>query len=436
VSEAKTSRIPSTVGLPLLVGVILTGTLSVLDSTLVVPLLSTIGRELGGGTSIAWLVAAYLVASTVTIPIWGRWLDLRGERTAMWAALAVFTIGTVLAIFSASLLMLILARVVQGIGAGGLVPLGQAILARRCTSAERARLQVYYNVAYGAAAGLGPLIGGALVAVSWRWAFVIVIPFIVASGVLIAGRLTSLPSGEERAPFDRWGSALMTVGLVSLLIGIERTSIWGLILGVVLVAAFVRHSHRHAESLIPWRVLGHGVAVAAAIVGLLIGLTQFAMLTYLPFLSQKVDPDLNSGIVVIPLTVLWMTLGSITGVVALRVGTRVIVMIGIGVGVLSALVVAWSAALPSLLVASTLIGASAGFVLIPTLLIVQRVVAKADVGAATSLLVLSRNFGGAAGAALTAVLLAGLGVRETFLIIAAVTAVAFVAAVRLPGRVT
>ena len=433
-STARSPRIPAAVGVRVLIGVILTGTLSVLDSTLVVPLLSTIGSQLGGGTEVSWLIAAYLVASTVTIPIWGRWLDLRGERTATWAALAVFTIGTLIAIVSPNLPVLILARVVQGIGAGGLVPLGQAILAGRCTTQERARLQVYYNIAYGAAAGIGPLVGGALVGISWRWAFAIILPFILVAGLMLRGRLQRVPTHEVTERFDRWGSVLMTIGLVMLLVGIERTWIWGIVVGLAVITVFVWRSHRIENAVIPWRVLGQRVVVAASAVALLVGLVQFAMLTYLPLLSQRVAPDLNSGIVVIPLTVLWMTLGAVTGVLALRLGTRLIVLVGVALGIASALVVAWSAGFPSLLLAATLIGSAAGFVLIPTLLITQHSVGKADVGAATSAMVLSRNFGGAAGAALTAVLLAGVGVHETFLILAALAAAAVLPALRLPGR--
>lgn len=427
-------RIPETVGVPLLIGVILTGTLSVLDSTLVVPLLSTIGRELGGGTEVSWLVAAYLVASTVTIPIWGRWLDLRGERAATWTALAVFIVGTALAIAAPSLGALIAARVVQGIGAGGLVPLGQAILAGRCTTEERARLQVFYNVAYGTAAGLGPLIGGALVGISWRWAFAIVIPFALLAGALLIGRLRSTPQAPDSEPFDRWGSAVMTIGLVVLLVGIERTWWWAIVLGLLLVAAFIWRSHRIPHALIPWRVLGQRTAVAASLVALLIGLVQFSMLTYLPLLSQKAVPDLNSGVVVVPLTVLWMTLGAVTGVLALRIGTRIIVVIGVALAVGAAATVAVSSTLPGLLLASTLVGAAAGFVLIPTLLATQHAVERSDVGAATSMMVLARNFGGAAGAALTAVLLAASGTRETFLVLAAVALLALLPAFRLPSR--
>ncbi len=186
-------RIPESVGARVLIGVILACTLSVLDSTLIVPLLATIGESFGASSEVSWLVAGYLLTSTVTIPLWGRWLDLRGERSGMWAALTIFLAGTIISMLAPSLTVLIIGRLVQGVGVGGIVPIGQALVAARCSGEERARLQIYYNVAYGIAAGLGPLIGGALVGVSWRWAFALIIPVIFVAGGLLWGKLTSKP---------------------------------------------------------------------------------------------------------------------------------------------------------------------------------------------------------------------------------------------------
>ena len=134
--------IPSELGGRLFAGILLTATLSVLDSTLIVPLLSTIGDDFDAGSQIAWLVAAYLLASTVTIPVWGRALDLLGERKVMWAALTVFAAGSILGALAPSLFVLILARMVQGIGAGGLIPVSQSIISARCKPHARAPLQL------------------------------------------------------------------------------------------------------------------------------------------------------------------------------------------------------------------------------------------------------------------------------------------------------
>ena len=427
------SRIPASVGARVLIGVILTGTLSVLDSTLVVPLLTTIGAEFGGGSTVSWLVAGYLLTSTVTIPLWGRWLDLRGERDVMWAALAVFFVGTVVSMTAPSLEILILGRLIQGIGAGGLVPVGQAVLAGRCTSAERARMQIYYNVAYGVAAGLGPLIGGALVAVSWRWAFALIIPVIMLAGALLFGKLHEKPREAETRHFDGVGSALMISGLTLLLLGIERGWWWALVAGILLTAALVWHALRRKQGLIPASLLKSRTIVAAVVVALLIGFVQFAMLTYLPLLSKETAPGINSGIVVIPLTVLWMTLGAFTGILSLRVGTKPLALLSVVLAAVAAGAVVVSNSYPSLLVASVCIGAAAGLVLIPVLLLCQHAAPHEDVGAATSFMVLMRNFGGAAGAAVTAVLLADSGISLAFGALVAVALLALVPALLLPS---
>lgn len=427
-------RIPESVGVRVLIGVILTGTLSVLDSTLVVPLLTSIGASFDAGSTVSWLVAGYLLTSTVTIPLWGRWLDLRGEKSAMWTALAVFLLGTVVSMLAPSLPVLILGRLIQGVGAGGVVPVGQAIVAARCTGTERARLQVYYNVAYGVAAGLGPLIGGALVAVSWRWAFAIIIPVILAAGALLWGRLTTRPRDSEPRKFDSIGSALMTAGLTLVLLGIERSWPWSLGLGGVLVIAFIVHAVRRKDGLVPASLLTSRTIVATVVIALIIGFAQFAMLTYLPLLSQQTAPSLNSGIVVIPLTLLWMTLGAFTGILALKVGTRLLALLSVVFACLSAVTIVVSTAYPSLLLASVLIGVAAGLILIPALLLCQHAAPAQDVGAATSFMVLMRNFGGAAGAAVVAVLLADAGVDIAFGTLAVIVLLALLPVALLPSN--
>ena len=418
----------------MLIGVILTGTLSVLDSTLVIPLLVTIGEDFGAGSETSWLVAGYLLTSTVTIPLWGRWLDLRGERSSMWVALLVFLIGTVISMLAPNIGILIIGRLIQGAGAGGIVPVGQAILASRCTSGERARLQIYYNVSYGTAAGLGPLIGGALVLVSWRWAFALIIPVILLSGLLLWGRLTSRPKETQTRRFDGFGSALLTGGLTCVLLGVERG--WWLVIGAgaILIVIFVVRSRQVPHGLIPATVLRSRPIVATAVVALVIGFVQFAMLTYLPLLSSRVLPDINSGLVVVPLTVLWMTLGAFTGILALRVGTRPLAIASVLLSAVAGGCVALSTTYVSLLAASLVTGIAAGLALIPLLLLGQHVAPRDDVGAATSLMVLMRNFGGAAGAAVVGVLLADLGVAQTFELVAFVALAALLPALLLPSR--
>jgi MFS family permease len=426
-------RLPINVSLRLLVGVILAGTLSVLDSTIVVPLLGTIAEEFSAGSRVSWLVAAYLLASTVTIPLWGRWMDLRGERTPMWIAVWLFLLGTIVCALAPGLDVLILGRVLQGIGAGGIVPLGQAVLAGRCSSEERAHLQMYYNVAYGTAAGLGPLVGGALLDVSWRWAFWLIVPFVIAVAISLVGELSDEPKSSTHRPFDKLGSALITVGLTAMLLGIERSWWWLLLAGSLVVVWFVMRSLRIRTGLVPRGLLTSAPVMACSFLGLLIGFVQFAFLTYLPLLSQRLDPDLNSGLVVVPLTVLWMTLGAVTGVLAIKLGSKTLVGAAIVCGVLAGIVVAVWFTLPALIVASVLVGACAGLALIPALLLAQHSAPSEDIGAATSTLVLLRNFGGALGVAVTARVFADFGLTATMVMLTAVAAAALVPFAMMPG---
>ncbi|MBI2701654.1 MFS transporter [Mycobacterium gordonae] len=393
-------------GLPvsrgLLAGMIMTGVVSVLDSTVVVPLLKSIGDEFGGGPQVAWLVSGYLLASTLTIPIWGRWLDLRGERDPMWAALGLFTLGTLLSCLATGFAGLVAGRVVQGMGAGGLVPLGEAIIAGRCTPSERARLQGQYNVAYGMAAACGPVIGGAVMGVSWRWAFALVLPFCAAAAWALRGQLLSRPAPViDLPPFDYRGSAVLTVGLFSVLLAVERFSCWVMLTGVVLVGLFLRRTRTRTHTLIPAAVLVNRVVLGCTLAALAIGFVQYSYLTYLPELAHAAAHGMNSGLVAVPLTVMWMTVGSVSAVLALRVGTRAVVVAALVAGAAAGMLLLTSVSLPSLFGAAALVGAAASLGVLPALLLSQVSAGPPNLGATTSLLVLMRNFGGALGVSTT-----------------------------------
>jgi MFS family permease len=225
----------------------------------------------------------------------------------------------------------------------------------------------------------------------------------------------------------------MTSGLTLLLLGIER-SWWGsLVAGALALVAFVWHALRRRDGLIPAGLLRSTTIVAASVIALVIGFVQFAMLTFLPLLSQDAAPGVNSGLVVVPLTLLWMTLGAFTGMLALRIGTRPLALLSVILAIGASATLVISAAYPSLLLSSVLVGAAAGLILIPALLLSQHAAPRDDVGAATSFMVLMRNFGGAAGAAIVAVLLEDGGVTVAFGVLAIVAAAAILPALLLPS---
>lgn len=422
----------------LLTGIVLAGSLSVLDSTIVVPLLKTIGDEFGGGSEVAWLVSAYLLSSTLTIPVWGRWLDLRGERAPMWAALGLFTTGTALASVAPGLAALVACRVIQGIGAGGLVPLGEAVIASRCRPEERARLQAQYNVAYGLAAAGGPLIGGALIDVSWRWAFLFILPFCGAVALAFRGQLGSKcaqpATPASRPPLDYWGSGLVTIGLFALLLGVERLLWWLFGAGVALIALFVRRTRTHPHNLVPRSVITNRVVLGCTLTALVIGFAQYSYLTYLPDLAQDLAPDMNSGLVVVPLTVLWLTMGSVSAVLALRVGTRVVVLAALLAATAAGVVLLMSVSVPSLFGAATLVGVAASLGVLPALLLAQLSAHPSDLGATTSLLVLLRNFGGALGVSAILAVNEDWGLMPSIWVLVIVAAAGVLPASLIPNR--
>ena len=186
--------------------------------------------------------------------------------------------------------------------------------------------------------------------------------------------------------------------------------------------------------LIPASLLRSPTIVAASSVALIIGFVQFAMLTFLPLLAQDAAPGLNSGIVVVPLTLLWMLLGAFTGMLALRTGTKPLALLSAVLAIGASVTLVISTAYPSLLLSSVLVGAAAGLILIPALLLIQHTAPRDDVGAATSFMILMRNFGGAAGAAVVAVLLEDGGVTMAFGVLAIVAAAALLPALLLPSR--
>lgn len=425
-------------GLPvsrgLLAGMIMTGVVSVLDSTVVVPLLKSIGDEFGGGPQAAWLVSAYLLASTLTIPIWGRWLDLRGERDPMWAALGFFTLGTVLACLAPDFAALVGGRVVQGMGAGGLVPLGEAIIAGRCIPSERARLQGKYNIAYGLAAACGPVIGGAVIGVSWRWAFAVVLPGCAAAAWAIRGQLRNRPASVvELPPFDYRGSASLTAGLFTLLFAVQRFSGGLMLTGVVLVGLFLRRARTRTHTLIPAALLVNRVVLGCTLAALVIGFVQYSYLTYLPDLAHAVAHGMNSGLVAVPLTVTWLTVGSVSAVLALRVGTRAVVLGALLAGAAAGMLLLTAVSLPSLFGAATLVGVAASLGVLPALLLSQVSAGPADLGAATSLLVLMRNFGGALGVSATLAVNDDFGITPSIGLLIVVCAAGLLPVLWIPG---
>ena len=438
----------------LVAGVIAGGSLAIMDATIVVPTVGQIASDFNAGSEATLVVSIYLIATSVTMPLWGRLLDVRGERTAYLAAMAFFAVGTVLALFAPSLPVLIAARLIQGIGGGGLSPLGQAILAGRCTPVQRARLQIWYTIFYGVFAAIGPTLGSvALASGTWRTSFVILLVLTPIPALLLWGKLRAYEGTSHRS-LDINGAFWLATSLLMLIVGLKMTEpnpqllTWILLVGGLLALwVFYRHASRTADPILSLKIVTHRVMGSCALVALLNGFTIFGFMTYLPMTALHLGTGAwFAGFVVIPLTAGWTVLSAASSRLSLVVGNRLLLWLaGPLVAAAGLLVVAAGSADPELvkielLAASTCAGLAAGLVAVPNMLLAQRHAPATDVGSTTSLIMFMRNFGGTLGvAAVSAVALLisdslSEGLTTAFLIFCLVGAAQVLISTLLPTR--
>src|SRR5262245_16343390 len=209
--------------------------LAALDQTIVATALPEIADDLNGFRDLSWVVSAYLLTTTVTVPLYGKLSDLYGRRRLFVVSISIFLLGSALCGAAQSMGELIAFRALQGIGAGGLIPLSQAAIADLFTPRERGRYQGYIGAVWATAAVAGPLLGGTLTdAASWRWIFLINLP-LGALALLVVIRTMRIPSQIREHSIDYAGAVLLIVGVTAVLLA----SSWVVAgLGVAVLVAF------------------------------------------------------------------------------------------------------------------------------------------------------------------------------------------------------
>jgi len=400
----------------IIIGALLLGMLlAALDQTIVATALPTIAGDLHGLSHLSWVVTAYLLASTVSTPLWGKLGDLYGRKVFFEAAIVIFLIGSALCGLAHSMLMLIAFRAVQGIGGGGLLTGAQTIVADVVPARDRGRYQGLFGSVFGVTSVIGPLIGGFFVDnLSWRWVFYVNLP---VGAVALAVVAVVLPGQLRRAQhrIDYLGTALLAGAATSLVL---LTSLGGttypwssapiFILGglaVVLGAAFIWAESRAAEPVVPLHLFRNRVFSAASGIGFVVGFALFGAISYLPQYMQivkGVSPTV-SGLRLLPLMVGLLTTSIVSGRLVSRWGRyRIFPIIGtatmtVGLYLLSHLGVTTSVWLSSLYM--LVLGAGIGLSLQVLVVAVQNAVSYADLGAATGGATFFRSIGGSFGTA-------------------------------------
>ena len=395
-------------------GILLGMFLAALEATVVGTAMPTIIASLGGLDRYSWVFSAFLLASTVTVPVWGRLSDLYGRRALYLIGVSLFLLGSALSGASQTITQLIIFRAVQGLGAGALIPLSLTINGDIFTMSERARIQGLFSGVWGLASILGPLAGGIITdQFSWRWVFYINIPFGLAAAIVVGVALKE-PKREGRPVIDYAGAIWMTISVSLLLVALVEAGTspgWTspiLLLptaGAIVFGALFIHAERRAkEPIMPPSIFRNRVVSASSATSFLMGAAMFGGITFIPLFVQGTlgGTATQAGKVLTPFLLGWVSLAVVGGRLMLKVGYRPTVLAGLtvltaGFAVLSQ----FGAGTPRwlLLADMALIGSGMGLVVLALLITVQNSVPRSQLGIATSLNQFSRSIGGAVGVA-------------------------------------
>jgi EmrB/QacA subfamily drug resistance transporter len=390
--------------------------LAALDQTIVATALPTIVGELGGLNHLSWVVTAYLLASTVSTPIYGKLGDMYGRKPVFLAAILIFLGGSMLAGLSQSMEQLIGFRALQGVGAGGLLVGAQAIIGDIVPPRERGRYMGLIGSVFAVASVAGPLLGGFFVDnLSWRWIFYVNLPVGAVALAIVVFRL-HLRTPHTRHRVDYLGAALLTGGVGSLIIvaawgGTELA--WGsptivglAAAGVVLVAAFVWRERRAQEPIIPLTLFRSRVFDVAVAMGFTVGMAMFGAIIFIPLYLQVVygASATSSGLRMIPLMAGLLVASIASGRVISRIGRyRPFPIAGtatltLGMFLLSRLTVDTAPWLASVYMA--VVGIGLGLVMQVLVLVVQNNARPNEIGVVTSTATFFRSVGGSFGVAI------------------------------------
>lgn len=388
--------------------------MAAVDQTLLATATPAVAASIGGLRDSSWIMSAYLLASATIAPVYGRMGDAHGRRNVLLAALAVFALGSVACGAAQSLPQLVAARVLQGLGGGGLMVLSQALVAELVPPLDRIRFQGYFALMFTTASIAGPVVGGIVVSyVSWRWLFFANLPL----AALAAWRLTRLAPGERhpRPPgSDLAGHMLFAISAVSVLFWLtsgghrfewlSAESAAFAATGAAALAALYRNERRHPVPFMPMDLLGQRTIALSAVLVVLFAACMFALIFFLPIYFQlglRVSPA-ASGLLLLPVTAGQVIAALTAGRILRRTGEpHAIPVVGMAMcsGALLLLGVA-PAHLGFVAPLGFAAGLGLGTVMPVNQLVVQQVAGRSRLGTVMAMVSLARSTGGAAGAAL------------------------------------
>ncbi len=386
-----------------------------LEQTVVSTAMPSIIAQLHGLDIYPWVYSAYLLAATVSTPLYGKLADIFGRKRVLLFGLGLFTLGSMLSGLSRSMPELIAMRVIQGLGAGAVGPIVLTMLGDLFSLEERAKVQGWFSAVWGTCSLIGPWLGGVLTdRISWRWVFFVTVPFSLAAAMILILRVKETLKERKHLPMDWAGAVLLSLGSTALLSAVlqggnvgGKGSMIYLISALVLLALFVRVELRAADPILPIDLFEDINTASAMAGGFLIGALLFGIDTYLPLFVQGVlgRSAEAAGRTITPLFLSWALSVAVAARVVGRLGYRGTAVGGsffIATGTLSLVLAAAypHASGPLFMGGLFILGMGMGPVSLCTLLGVQNSVPWGRRGAATAAAIFFRTMGGAIGVGL------------------------------------
>ncbi|HLE92131.1 MAG TPA: MDR family MFS transporter [Anaerolineales bacterium] len=387
-------------------GIMLSLFLASMESTVVATAMPTIVGQLGGLEHYSWVFSAFMLASTTAVPLYGKLSDIYGRRKLYVSAMALFLAGSIWCGWANSMTQLIFARALQGIGAGGIMPLAFILIGEMFSLEQRAKMQGLFSGVWGVSSIVGPLLGGFLVdQLSWRWIFYInIFPGLLAAA-LVAFAWRDRVHSHERPAVDYAGAALLTVSVVMLLLGLmgSGTSSWILItVATALFILLMWVERRAADPILPLALFRDRLFATATAHGILTGWALFGSVSFIPLFVQAVldTSATQAGITITPMLLGWVTASIIGTRLMLTIGYRKLGLIGTATFSVGAFLMSragMNTSQISLMIFVALMGIGMGLSIPSFLIAVQTSVERRQLGTATSTLQFSRSIGGTLG---------------------------------------
>ncbi|RKP56503.1 MDR family MFS transporter [Pararobbsia silviterrae] len=390
--------------------------LAALDQTIVSTALPTIVGELGGLSQLSWVVTAYLLTSTIVVPLYGKFGDLFGRRIVLQVAIVLFLAGSALCGMVQDMTWLIIMRALQGLGGGGLMVSSIAAIGDVVPPAERGRYQGLFGAVFGLSTVIGPLLGGYIVEhFSWRWIFYLNLPLGVLA-MLVLGIVFKPHTRHIDHKIDYPGAIFMAAGLTCVILFTSEggttlpwrsIELWMLlILGVVLLFGFVFEERTAAEPIMPLELFASRVFSIACAVGFIVGIAMFGSITFLPLYLQvaKGASPTGAGLQLLPMMGGIIFASIVSGRIISKIGRyRMFPIVGtavmsVALGLMST--IRLDTPLRVLDGYMLILGLGLGMVMQVLILAVQNAVDFRHMGVATSGATLFRSIGGSIGVAL------------------------------------